>query len=182
MPIWNIFQNGTCFGTARNTYRHLASNGSKFLQGKQKMNKLITTCDLFTATWGSWGSYGSCSKSCGSGTKTKSRSCNGLGSCSGTSSQSESCNNGVCGKMMISVYIVMISILWKAHTPHFVHSKTPNVNVLITTTHKNRENNGNTVFKDQNWKLVFACTQRSTLKVWARFFFSIPQIEVWLLI
>ena len=60
--------------------------------------------NLPAAYWSSWGSYGSCSKSCGSGTKTRSRSCHqGIGICSGSSSESASCNHGTCGKIMIAV-------------------------------------------------------------------------------
>uniref|UniRef100_A0A8W8KZK8 SUEL-type lectin domain-containing protein n=1 Tax=Magallana gigas TaxID=29159 RepID=A0A8W8KZK8_MAGGI len=52
--------------------------------------------------WGGWGSWGSCTKSCASGTKSRSRSCNnpapsGGGSyCSGSSSSSTSCNTHYC--------------------------------------------------------------------------------------
>ncbi|KAJ8321737.1 hypothetical protein KUTeg_000208 [Tegillarca granosa] len=52
--------------------------------------------------WSSWGGYGSCSRSCGSGTKTRYRSCNnpspsgGGSSCSGSSSSSASCNTHSC--------------------------------------------------------------------------------------
>ncbi|XP_078326862.1 coadhesin-like [Crassostrea virginica] len=52
--------------------------------------------------WGGWGSWGSCTKSCASGTKSRSRSCNnpapsGGGSyCSGSSSSSTSCNTHNC--------------------------------------------------------------------------------------
>jgi len=52
--------------------------------------------------WSGYGSYGSCSKVCGSGTKTRSRSCNnpapqfGGASCSGSSTSSTSCNTNRC--------------------------------------------------------------------------------------
>jgi len=52
--------------------------------------------------WSSWGSYGSCSKSCGGGTRTRSRSCtnpspsNGGRSCSGSSTERSGCNNNRC--------------------------------------------------------------------------------------
>ena len=55
---------------------------------------------FFTAYWGSWSSWGSCSRSCGSGVKYRSRSCYGIGPCSGSSSQSSSCNFGTCRKMI----------------------------------------------------------------------------------
>ena len=56
---------------------------------------------FLAAYWGSWGSYGSCSKSCGSGTKTRSRSCYGNSTCAGESSQSGSCTHGTCGKFIL---------------------------------------------------------------------------------
>ena len=51
-------------------------------------------------SWGSWGSWESCSKTCGSGTRKSSRRCNnptpsnGGKFCTGSSSSSETCNNG----------------------------------------------------------------------------------------
>ena len=51
-------------------------------------------------TWSSWGSWGSCSKTCGSGTRTRSRSRNGPfnggSECLGSSSESSSCNTNSC--------------------------------------------------------------------------------------
>merc|ERR1719219_2155252 len=52
--------------------------------------------------WGSWGSYGSCSKTCGGGTKTRTRSCDspqpqhGGQTCPGQASESASCNTNSC--------------------------------------------------------------------------------------
>ena len=53
--------------------------------------------------WGSWSSYSTCSRTCGGGTKSKSRNCNnpkpahGGARCRGSSSQSKSCNTQECG-------------------------------------------------------------------------------------
>ena len=51
-------------------------------------------------TWSNWSSWGSCSKTCGSGTKTRSRSKNGPYhdgiDCVGSSSDSTSCNTNSC--------------------------------------------------------------------------------------
>jgi len=54
--------------------------------------------------WGSYGSYGSCSKTCGGGSKSRSRSCNnpapknGGAQCSGSATQSATCNTQACLK------------------------------------------------------------------------------------
>ena len=51
-------------------------------------------------TWSNWESWGSCSKTCGYGSKTRSRSKNGPynggSECSGSSSESTSCNTERC--------------------------------------------------------------------------------------
>ena len=52
---------------------------------------------LVHCQWGAWGSYGSCSKTCGTGTRQRSRSespsaSNGGYDCSGSSTSSEDCN------------------------------------------------------------------------------------------
>ena len=52
--------------------------------------------------WGGWGGWGACSKACGSGSQTRTRSCNnpspqhGGANCGGGSSQSQSCNTHSC--------------------------------------------------------------------------------------
>ncbi|XP_067023737.1 coadhesin-like [Acropora muricata] len=52
--------------------------------------------------WSSWGTWGSCSKSCATGSQTRMRNCtnpppsNGGAACVGSSSQSQTCNNGTC--------------------------------------------------------------------------------------
>ena len=52
--------------------------------------------------WSSYGSWGSCSVSCGGGTQTRSRTCtnpapaNGGATCSGSATESQSCNTAAC--------------------------------------------------------------------------------------
>jgi len=52
-------------------------------------------------SWGGYSSWGGCSASCGGGTQTQSRSCNGTAeyggdSCSGSSINTQSCNTHSC--------------------------------------------------------------------------------------
>ena len=67
---------------------------------KSNTNKLHTI--LVNGGYSSWSSWGSCSKSCGTGSQSKSRSCNnpapqhGGASCSGSSSATQNCNTHNC--------------------------------------------------------------------------------------
>lgn len=45
--------------------------------------------------WGSWSGWSDCSATCGTGTQTKTRTCNGQG-CVGASSETQDCNQGTC--------------------------------------------------------------------------------------
>lgn len=59
-------------------------------------------CTDKNGVWGSWGSYGTCSKTCGTGTKTRTRTCDnpapiGNGAaCPGSSSEDADCNTQPC--------------------------------------------------------------------------------------
>ena len=52
--------------------------------------------------WGDYGAFGDCTKTCGTGTKTKSRVCNnpvpahGGDNCVGSADATESCNTNPC--------------------------------------------------------------------------------------
>ena len=55
---------------------------------------------LVDCTWATWNSWSACNKSCGGGTRTKSRTksvteANG-GTCSGTLTKTEACNDQDC--------------------------------------------------------------------------------------
>ena len=57
---------------------------------------------LANGGWSAYGAYGACSKTCGGGTKKRTRTCTnpkpfgGGSSCSGASTQTVSCNTGCC--------------------------------------------------------------------------------------
>ena len=67
----------------------------------------LTSIHIELATWDSWSS---CSKSCGTGSKTRSRRCNfpapafGGQSCPGTSTSTENCNTRCCPGSHIYTY------------------------------------------------------------------------------
>ena len=64
--------------------------------------KNVFTSNQANGGWSTYGSYGSCSVTCGGGTKKRSRTCSnpkpfgGGNSCSGSSTQTASCNTDVC--------------------------------------------------------------------------------------
>ena len=65
-------------------------------------------------TWNAWGSWTSCTKTCGSGTKTRTRSKNGPyhggSDCSGSSSESPLCNTNSCpGELSIKYFVMALS-------------------------------------------------------------------------
>ena len=77
----------------------------------------FTLMFLVDAKWSSWGGYGSCSKTCHSGTQTRSRSCSGdryggKKTCPGSSSSSRSCNVNVrcpCKIQSYKYFILLFS-------------------------------------------------------------------------
>ncbi|XP_060582606.1 thrombospondin-1-like [Ruditapes philippinarum] len=46
--------------------------------------------------WYNWSVWGNCDVTCGSGTRTKTRTCSVADSCTGDAIQTESCSNGIC--------------------------------------------------------------------------------------
>lgn len=93
--IYNILHNNSSGDITSATY-----NG-------QTVNKIITNGTTvwnkpINGGWSAWSAYGSCSVSCGGGTKTRTRTCTnpapayGGNACSGSSSESTSCNTHSC--------------------------------------------------------------------------------------
>ena len=99
---------GVCLGTLEVFFAHMnpftnyARTVIGLREGHIKSCKKPKHCFLLSVdcSWTNWGPWGSCSKTCGSGTMTRSRSKNGpiLGGseCSGSSSSSTSCNTNSC--------------------------------------------------------------------------------------
>lgn len=68
--------------------------------------------------WGSWGSYGTCSKTCGTGTKTRTRTCDnpapiGNGAaCPGSSSDDADCNTQPCPSNEYDIFFKLLIFFW----------------------------------------------------------------------
>ena len=61
------------------------------------MLSCIIFCISTTTDWGNYGGYGGCSRTCGGGTKTRTRPCLPPGSvCVGPSSEVVECNKQAC--------------------------------------------------------------------------------------
>ena len=66
------------------------------------MKYIFSVCYVANGGWSAYGAYGACSKTCGGGTKKRTRTCTnpkpfgGGSSCSGASTQTVSCNTGCC--------------------------------------------------------------------------------------
>ena len=87
-----------------------SANGGESLSNKKKkrcakVEKAVMACGHACSVNGGWGDYGDwskCSKSCGGGTKTKSRTCsapaptNGGAECEGDAEETEDCNTEPC--------------------------------------------------------------------------------------
>ncbi|XP_069105032.1 SCO-spondin-like [Argopecten irradians] len=95
--------------TGIKTQTRYCNNPEPKYDGKQCSGSATITASCTPSTycpvnggWGSWGSYGSCSVTCGSGTRSKTRQCNnptpahGGSSCSGSGTQTTSCTLSAC--------------------------------------------------------------------------------------
>jgi len=88
-----------------------ARNGGRECEGDKY---LVQPCNedscKVNCEWGAWGTYSKCSKSCGGGTKSRSRSksvveSNG-GSCSGFPTETKNCNTQGCPRQYSSIMVV----------------------------------------------------------------------------
>jgi len=110
--VWSSWSSyGTCSKTcgagtqtrSRSCNNPPPSNGGPTCHGTGQESRACNqgTCAV-NGAWGSWSSYGSCSKTCGAGTQTRSRSCNnpppsnGGSVCHGKGQERKSCNHGTC--------------------------------------------------------------------------------------
>eukprot|EP00397_Hematodinium_sp_SG-2012_P043434 GEMP01048277.1.p1 GENE.GEMP01048277.1~~GEMP01048277.1.p1 ORF type:complete len:321 (+),score=23.18 GEMP01048277.1:76-1038(+) len=65
--------------------------------------------DAVNGGWSSWGAYGACSKTCGGGTKRRTRECtnpapsNGGSDCSGSGTENRSCNTEACSVLVSNI-------------------------------------------------------------------------------
>merc|ERR1719317_546579 len=72
-----------------------------------------TTASIVNGGWGSWGSWSACSRTCGSGTQSRTRSCdspapaNGGDQCPGTNITTTTCNTQCCS----------VDGIWSSWTP-----------------------------------------------------------------
>ncbi|XP_076443960.1 coadhesin-like [Babylonia areolata] len=97
----------TCGGGLRRYTRQCKSRGtscSRLCDGsstKEEPCKTQTCCDQQTHGWTDWSQYSRCSKTCGSGTRRRTRICKGDGTdcshlCSGANSETVNCKNEEC--------------------------------------------------------------------------------------
>ena len=118
---WGTCDSGSGFQERNRTILQGALNGGTGCTGNATKTQdcpgraLLVFIETFTflselisvaCSWSTWGSWGSCSKSCGSGTMTRTRSkdgpLNGGTDCSGSSSSSATCNtNGCPGRQLL---------------------------------------------------------------------------------
>ena len=74
----------------------MCNNVNQFQQSFNLFNNKVN------GNWGAWTSFGTCSKTCASGTQTRTRLCNnpapanGGAACVGSASESKTCNTQVC--------------------------------------------------------------------------------------
>ena len=80
---------------SRNCDNPPPANGGEYCSGDatEIMDCNTQQCKL---QWGSWSSWSTCTKTCGSGWKSRSRKCDSSDCGDGDTSQSEECNSKPC--------------------------------------------------------------------------------------
>ena len=71
--------------------------------------------------WGEWGAWGGCSVTCGGGSRTKSRTCDGNG-CSGNNEMSSACSPAACSKQT-KIFCVVKSLSESMKTGNITNSR-----------------------------------------------------------
>lgn len=85
--------------------------------------------------WGAWSGWSSCTQTCDTGSKSRSRSCNnpypqyGGAGCSGTSSESTDCNTNNCPGNVL-VWNVFDGLIWQCHV-RYMRERERDVNLYI---------------------------------------------------
>nr|CAB3250296.1 A disintegrin and metalloproteinase with thrombospondin motifs gon-1 [Phallusia mammillata] len=89
----------TCGSGQQERTRSCSSGRESDCSGSKRNTRPCTLTACTTSRWGVWGTWSACSRSCGSGRRSRSRTCN-LGNsgptCQGLSVESQTCNRQTC--------------------------------------------------------------------------------------
>ena len=107
-PFWDEWSSGACSETCGSGKKVLTRNcirknepvdsemcRKEYPASTQEDNKIESCIEKTFCDFDSWASWSRCSKTCGSGKRTRNRDCPS-NSCSGEPSQTELCNTQVC--------------------------------------------------------------------------------------
>jgi len=116
-PVWSAWAQTspcsvTCGNGGQTTHKRQCNNGNVGDSGCEGSDVKYESCSGATPCpyWAQWSAYTSCSVTCGTGTKTRTRICNygtaGVGGCAGSNRLSTSCSltacpvtSGACGAL-----------------------------------------------------------------------------------